>query len=185
MIFRKRALDATAASDGLTRQAELRPLSVDDVSTVRYVHSTSFIDAAGNHYTTADIDAFHQYVQSPHYADVLLGNRAIAAWIGSQIVGSAAWSPRDTPGPTARILAVYVQPLFSHAGIGRLLVQRIEAEAHAEGYPALNVSATLNAVGFFEALGYWVTRNGNWPLPSGREIPVAFMRKVDFAYTTH
>jgi hypothetical protein len=44
----------------------------------------------------------------------------------------------------------------------------------------LEVSATLNAVGFFEELGFRVVRNGSWALPLGHEIPVAFMRKAEF-----
>ncbi len=42
------------------------------------------------------------------------------------------------------------------------------------------MSATLNAVGFFEELGFRVVRNGDWALPLGHEISVAFMRKADF-----
>lgn len=178
-------MDASATSDGLTRLVELRPLTVDDFSTLRYVNTTSFMSAAADHYAPADMDAFRQFVHSPRYSDLLLGNRAFAAWIGSEMVGSAAWSPADTPGPTARILAVFVRPLFTRAGVGRLLLKRIEAQAHAAGYSALALSATLNAVGFFETLGYWVTRHGKWALPLGREVPVAFMRKVGFARAAH
>ncbi|MGI9403028.1 MAG: GNAT family N-acetyltransferase, partial [Hyphomicrobium sp.] len=130
-------------------------------------------------YAPAEVEAFSEFVRSPRYADLLLGNSSYTAWIDNEMVGTAAWSPGETRSPTARILAVFVQPLFAGRGVGRRLVERIETEARAAGYCALNVSATLNAADFFEALGYWVTGKGGWALPSGREIPVVFMRKVE------
>jgi GNAT superfamily N-acetyltransferase len=158
----------------------LRPLSIDDVSTARYILTGSFAGSAPAHYAPDDIEAFNAFVRSPRYADLLLGNNAVAAWIEQEMVGTAAWSPGEGPSPTARIIVVAVRPLFTGGGIGRLLVDHIEAEARAAGYPALEVSATLNAVGFFESLGFRFVRNGDWALPLGHEIPVAFMRKAEF-----
>lgn len=158
----------------------LRPLSVDDLSTARYIHTASFSGSAPEHYSQADIDALNAFVRSPRYADLLLGNNAVAAWIESEMVGTAAWSPGEGRSPTARIIMVAVRPLFTGEGIGRLLVDHVEEEANAAGYSALEVSATLNAIGFFEGLGFRVVRSGSWALPLGHEIPVAFMRKAEF-----
>jgi GNAT superfamily N-acetyltransferase len=158
----------------------LRPLSIDDLSTARYIHAASFSGSAQEHYSPSDIEAFNAFVRSPRYTDLLLGNNAVAAWIEQEMVGTAAWSPGEGRSPTARIVMVAVRPLFTGEGIGRLLVDHIEAEAREAGYPALEVSATLNAVGFFEELGFRVVRNGGWALPLGHEIPVAFMRKAEF-----
>lgn len=158
----------------------LRRLSVDELSTARYIHTASFTGSAPEHYSSADIEAFNDFVRSARYADLLLGNNAVAAWIDTEMVGTAAWSPGEGRSPTARIVVVAVRPLFTGEGIGRLLVDHIEAEAREAGFQALEASATLNAVGFFEGLGFRVVRGGEWTLPLGHEIPVAFMRKADF-----
>ncbi len=158
----------------------LRPLSVDDLSTARYIHTASFSGSAQEHYSPADIEAFNAFVRSPRYADLLLGNNAVAAWIEQEMVGTAAWSPGEGRSPTARIIVVAVRPLFTGAGIGRLLVDHVETAARQAGYPALEVSATLNSLEFFEGLGFRVVRNGGWALPLGHEIPVVFMRKAEF-----
>jgi GNAT superfamily N-acetyltransferase len=159
----------------------LRPLSVDELSTARYIHTASFSGAAAEYYAPDDIAAFVAFVRSPRYGDLLLGNHAVAAWIGAEMVGTGAWSPGEALSPTARILALCVRPLFTGEGIGRLLLDHIEAETHAAGFRALEVASTLNAMGFFEGLGFRLVRNGGWALPLGREIPVAYMRKADFA----
>jgi len=167
--------------DTLAPMMKLRPLTVDDLSTARYIHTASFAVAAQEHYSPADIDAFTAFVRSPLYADLLLGNHAVAAWMGAEMVGTAAWSFGEGLSPTARILAVCVRPLFTGEGIGRKLVDHIEAEVRAAGYQALEASATLNAVSFFEELGYRAVRKGVWALPLGHEMPVVFMRKAHFA----
>jgi putative acetyltransferase len=162
----------------LLEMLEIRALSVDDLSAARYVVGGAFARGAKGHYSPADIQAFADYVRSPRYADVLLGNRAYGAWVGSQMAGVAAWSIGEGKSPTARILGVYVHPLFGSDGIGSRLVEYIEDEARAAGHRALEASVTLNAAGFFERLGYLETRRGTWRLPSDREIPIAFMRKL-------
>jgi len=172
---------ASAKPDGLARMTELRALTVDDLSLARYIHTSAFASAAQGHYSPADIEAVGAFVRSPRYADLLLGNPAVGAWLGQEMVATAAWSPGEAPSPTARVLAVFVRPLFTGGGIGRRLVAHVEEQAQGAGYRAFELAATLNAAGFFEGLGYRFLRSGAWALPSGCEIPVAFMRKADFA----
>jgi GNAT superfamily N-acetyltransferase len=168
---------ASADADSLLDMLAIRPLSIDDLSTARYVVAAAFARGAAEHYSVPQIEAFAEFVRSPHYGDVLLGNRAFGAFIGSEMVGVAAWSVGESKSPTARILAVFVHPLFSGDGIGSRLVEHLEDEAHAAGYRAVEASVTLNAAPLFERLGYLETRRGAWGLPSGREMPIAFMRK--------
>lgn len=166
-------------ADSLLDMLEIRPLSVDDLSTARYVVGAAFARGAAEHYSGPQIEAFAEFVRSPHYSDVLLGNRAYGAFIGAEMVGVAAWSLGESKSPTARILAVFVHPLFGGDGIGSRLVEYLEDEARAAGYSAVEASVTLNAAPLFERLGYLETRRGAWGLPSGREMPIAFMRKID------
>lgn len=167
--------------NNLAPMIELRPLTVDDLSVTRYVHTAAFARGARGHYPAADIEAFHQFVYSPRYADVMLGNPAVAAWLGAEMVATAAWSPGEARSPTARLFGVFVRPMFAGEGIGRRIVAYVEEEARAAGYPALEAAATLNAVPFFEAIGFRFVRGGAWALPTGREIAVAFLRKAEFA----
>lgn len=166
-----------ASPHSLAQMLDIRALSVDDLSTARYIEAASFASAAQGCYPEAEIEAFCEFVRSPRYADLLLGNHAYGAWIGAEMVATAAWSASKAPSPTARIFAVFVRPLFTGEGVGSRLGRFLEEEARAAGYRALEASATLNSVGFFERLGYLTTRQGGWALPSGREMPVAYMRK--------
>jgi len=167
--------------DSLAPMIELRPLTIDDLSMARYIHAAAFARAAEAHYSAADIAAFDQFVRSPRYADLMLGNPAVAAWLGPDMVATAAWSPGEAKSPTARIFGVFVRPMFGGEGIGRRIVGQVEEDARGAGYPALEAAATLNAAGFFEAIGYRFVRGGAWALPTGREIAVTFLRKAEFS----
>ena len=166
------------APDNLLHLLDIHPLGVDDLSSARYVVGAAVARAAREHYMPAQVEAVTEFVRSPHYGDLLLGNRAYGAWIGSEMVGVAAWSIGEGMSPTARILAVFVHPLFDGDGIGSRLIEYLEDEARGAGYRAMEASVTLNASSMFERLGYHETRRGVWGLPSGREIPILFMRKV-------
>jgi GNAT superfamily N-acetyltransferase len=168
----------SALPDSLLTLVEIRPLSVDHLSTARYVVGTAFARGAKEHYSATDMEAFGEFVRSPHYADVLLGNRTYGAWVGSDMVGVASWSVGEAPSPTARVVAIFVHPLFSRNGLGTRLTEHLEVEAANAGYRALEISATLNAAGFFEQLGYLETGRRGWGLPAGHVLPTALMRKV-------
>jgi GNAT superfamily N-acetyltransferase len=167
-----------ATPDSLLTMLEVRALSVDDLSTARYVVATAFTRGAKDHYSAAEVEAFEEFVRSPHYGDLLLGNRAYGAWVGSEMVGVAAWSTGEAGSPTARILAVFVHPLFGGNGIGTRLTEYLEVAALTAGHRALEMSATLSTAGFFEERGFIETRRGTWGLSAGRQMPIAFMRKI-------
>lgn len=169
---------ATDAPDNLLQLLEIRPLGVDELSTTRYIVSMAFLRGAKGHYPDAEAEAFANFVRSPHYGDILLGNHAYGAWIGSEMVGVAAWSAGESKGPTARILAIFVHPLFAGQGLGTRLAEYLADEARGAGYRALEASVTLNAASYFERLGYREMRRGSWALPSGRQLPIVFMRKI-------
>ena len=165
----------------LAQMMTLRPLSVDDLSAARYIHATAFAGAARNHYSPDDIDAFTAFIRSPRYADLLLGNHAIAACIGSEMVGTARLE-RGRAAEPDRAHSCGVRASDVHRRRHRPPARRLHRgrKPRAAGYQALEVSATLNAVGFFQDLGYLLVREGAWALPLGHEMPVAFMRKASF-----
>jgi GNAT superfamily N-acetyltransferase len=167
-----------ASPHNLAQMLDIRPLTLDDLSTARYIEASSFTTGAQGSYGPAEIEGFCEFVRSPRYADLLLGNDAYAGWIGNEMVATGAWCAGEAPTPTAQLLALFVRPLFYGEGIGSRLVRFLEEDARAAGYRALEVSATLNAVGFFEGLGYHTARQAAWALPSGRTMSVAQMRKA-------
>jgi GNAT superfamily N-acetyltransferase len=162
---------------GFEGTLEIRPVSVDELSPVRYVHATSLRGQGSGCYTAEELDAFEAMVRSVRYTEIILKDTLIGGWIGQELVGTAAWGVVDDSGRTARIDSVFVRPFFTGMGIGQRLVGTAETLASRAGYRSFSVRATLNAVAFFEQLGYAVTSHGTRPLSPEIALAVAFMRK--------
>jgi GNAT superfamily N-acetyltransferase len=158
--------------------AVIRRLSIDDFSTVRYVHTAAFKAQTAQLLSDEEINAFLAQVKTPGYTEALYATHAYVATIDSQLVGTAAWTAGDDSGAAARIGSVFVDPLFTGGGIGRRLMAAVEASAGDAGYHRFSVRATANAVPFFLALGYDIASHGVSSLSVVEgSLPVTFMRK--------
>jgi GNAT superfamily N-acetyltransferase len=165
----------------LTGAAEIRPVGIDELSTVRYIHASALRSQAGSSLSDTEIATFAAHVYSDAYtgglSEAARTNRLLGAVIGEELVGTAGWLPASDNGAIARIHGVFVRPMFTGAGIGRTLALATEEQARRAGFSAFTVRATLNAAGFFSGLGYEITSRGAWTLAPGQTLQVAFMRK--------
>lgn len=110
------------------------------------------------------------------------------------IVGAGGWSyrqtiagahgPDDPPAPllsphddAARVRAFYVDPGHARRGIGALLLGVSEAGAQSAGFTDAELTATLPAVPFYAAHGYYPKGDFDLALPSGRLLRLRLMRK--------
>lgn len=80
----------------------------------------------------------------------------VLAWEGERVVGVAAFEAADArdvpPDRHAALLhGLYVLPAHQRRGIGRRLLQAVEAHACAHGFDSLLVKAQADADGFFKA----------------------------------
>ncbi len=67
--------------------------------------------------------------------------------------------------------------MFMRLGIGGRLLAEVEGRAFQSGFNQLGVSATINAVPFFEQADYRIASRGVKTLGAGCAIPVVFLRK--------
>jgi GNAT superfamily N-acetyltransferase len=169
-------------SAGPASAAEIRPIGIDDLSRVRYIHASSFRMLAAQHYSPDDVDAFTEYVYGMAYTDALAAalhrEQLYGGWLEDELVGTAGWSSADDGGSMARIRYIFVRPLFTGMGLGRRLVLAAEDLARQARLRTFTVYATVNAVGFFTRLGYEVASPGVRPLSSACALPVAVMQKM-------
>ena len=93
------------------------------------------------------------------------------------IIGVAGWTADSREPDCAWPRYVFVSPTVARHGIGRRLMQTVEHSVHAAGRTRLQVWASLNAVGFYEALGYRGVRSAHWPVAAGIEMEFLLMEK--------
>ena len=155
----------------------LRSIQPDDTGAVCDLHAVSFAVLAGPGVTSDQIDWHTAMVRSPTYAVELLNNDVqVAIDVDGRILASAGWCPIDEPA-TARIRKVFVTPETAGRGLGRRLVDAVEAAARNRGHKRFLVRSYGNAAGFYERLGYRAVEAGTMAIGRGQTIPVVFMRK--------
>lgn len=75
------------------------------------------------------------------------------------------------------LAATFVDPESVGSGIGRAIVDRLETVARDAGIEEITVPASVNAVGFYERLGYETQREIDAGTPETPEIPGVEMTK--------
>jgi putative acetyltransferase len=166
-----------ARTSQLRNAVAVRPIGVDDLSSVRYVHASAFRMAAGSLHNEEEVAAFTAHVYQPAYIDQLQRESLYGAWLERELVATCGWCPADDSGGTARITSLFVRPLFAGEGLGTLMLRHAEERARAAGFAELSARASLASAGFFERHGYETSAFGVRPLGGGVELRVAFMRR--------
>jgi putative acetyltransferase len=112
-----------------------------------------------------------------HSRDLLRQGSFFVAEAGTGLLGVSGWSPDHERQETAWIRYVFVRPEVAGRGIGRCLVDVAEGSAQGCGRRRLRLWSSLNAVGFYEKLGYQRLRPARWPVARGIEIDYLLMGK--------
>ncbi|HEV8542299.1 MAG TPA: GNAT family N-acetyltransferase [Verrucomicrobiae bacterium] len=124
------------------------------------------------------------------------GTYFVAEVVGAEdeIIACGGWSKRKTlfgadgqPGrepeslnpsiDSARIRAFFVHPNWARRGIGKMLLEKCEAEARAHGFRSAELVATLPGERFYGSRSYLEQSRRDYPLPNGCSILFITMRK--------
>ena len=123
----------------LDAAASLRPISIDELADVRYLHELSVKRLAASHLSEREVAAFVAYLRSAEYTDrltpIAAAGKLTGAYLDGALAGTAGWQlgaqrHRETgavgPGRAAqgealgRLLQVADVPLPVHPPVRRL-----------------------------------------------------------------
>ena len=111
------------------------------------------------------------------------GTYHLAKLADGRLVGCGGWT-RERPGSgevepgLAHIRHFGTHPDWLGRGIGRALYARCEAEARAAGLCRFECQASLNAEGFYDALGFAAVRRIEVPIGPGPRLPGVLMTRA-------
>lgn len=157
----------------------LRPLVPADILATVAMQCRAMEVLGRSHYDPDQTALLLAATREPDYADALLGNDLwLAVGPDGTILGSAGWGMAvgEDGTPRGRIRKVFVEPGLAGRGLGRRLVEAAEARAAAAGARGYLVRANLNAVPFYERLGYRVTGPGAMAV-GALSVPMTMMEK--------
>jgi N-acetylglutamate synthase-like GNAT family acetyltransferase len=84
----------------------------------------------------------------------------------------------DPARDAARIRAMFVVPQFERRGIGRMILERCEHDAHEAGFRRLELMAMLSGEAMYAAAGYRAVENVPARLEDGTPFPLTRMTKA-------
>ncbi len=165
-----------ADSASLAGVLAVKPLAIEDLADLRALHVASLRSLAASRLEAEELVAMLCAVGEPGYAERVMRANPVGGWLAGRLIVTAGWLRTADRATVARIEHVHVDPLFARLGLGRHLVRHVEGMARKCGFREFSARPTLNAVGFFERIGYRAASFGVRNVARGVAVPVAHMR---------
>jgi GNAT superfamily N-acetyltransferase len=171
----------------------VRAASFDDVAEIKNLIALSARELSGGYYSDRQIEAAVAYVFGVD--TILIADRTYFVAEAENILrGCGGWSKRrtlfggdqyalrdsafsDPAVDAAKIRAFFVHPRYARRGIGRMILEKCEAEAKAAAYKSAELMATLPGVSFYSSCGYISDEPTSFNVGEGVKIEFVPMRK--------
>ena len=154
----------------------VRPLGAADLDTVGAVQEAAIL-ALGATYDPEQRAAWARFGWHERHQLLRDPGGFVVAERAERVVGVGGWSPDSVAADLAWLRYLFVHPDCAGRGIGRKLAGAAEDAARARGKRTFQVWSSLNAAGFYEALGYRRLRRGRMPVTGRIEIDYVLLAK--------
>ena len=143
-----------------------------DRNAIWTAHVRAIREVCSRSYSADQIAAWAGLLSPDSYIEVIRERLLVVAEDSSGVVGFG-----QLDQAMGEVDAVYVLPGRQGEGIGRALLRTLEDAARSVGLERLQLSATLNAVPFYESAGYLRQGAVAHRLPTGVELECLRMSK--------
>jgi len=149
-----------------------RAATLEDLPALWALRTRAVLATCASHYPPETIAVWSAAEPPPTMPLLLRAGGGIVVEAGPVIAGYAILD-----ADSGEIDAVFVEPSRQGAGIGQALMEAVEAMAREAGLDRVFLSASLNAVAFYERAGFRVLRERRYPHRSGIGIRSMLMEK--------
>ncbi len=119
-----------------------------DAEAITPVHVASIRKLCANDYTPQEIDAWAGWKSPAQYREAMAaGEQFFVAEVDGRVVAFAVLFGDE-------VKAIYLHPDHAGRGIGRELLEAVEAQARSQGVTEMKLTSTLTSVRFYESCGY-------------------------------
>lgn len=154
----------------------VRPLAEADLDAIAALQEASIMAFGLQAYGRRKAEAWARIGYQVRH-DLLAQGTFFVAERDARLLGVGGWSPDSLDHRVAWLRYLFVHPDAIGQGVGRRLVEAAEASARAAGRGQLRVWSSLNAVGFYRALGYRSIRRAAMPLAAEIDIDYVLMAR--------
>lgn len=152
---------------------ELKPASIGDIPKLWALRTRAVKLTCASHYSAEQIEVWSASPAPESYLRLVVTQGALIAEDEGQLLGYGILDRQ-----TGEVIAVFVEPGQDGKGVGRLLMQGLEAIAAEEHYTRLYLFSSLNAADFYRAMGFVAIRDEAYAHPSGIALRSLYMEKA-------
>jgi len=145
---------------------------MEDRHAILRVHAQAIRGSASANYTPAQIEAWALFPPPQGHEAALRSGGVFVAEENGVILGYGQFDAN-----TGEVEATYVLPQAHGRGVGRALLAEAESRARRAGFESIFLSASLNAVRFYEGFGFEPQVKRFYELPGGLHLECMFMIK--------
>ena len=150
----------------------IRRATDDDRQGIWTVHVRAIREVCSRSYSAAQVASWSGLLSPASYTAVVRDRFLVVAEDSDGIVGFGQLNEA-----CGEVEAVYVLPGRQSEGVGGSVLRALEAAARAAGIGKLHLSATVNAVPFYQSAGYVEEGPVIHRLPDGLELQCLRMSK--------
>jgi len=150
----------------------LRPARSEEIDALWALRTRALGHASAGHYAQAVLDAWLPAPVPDSMSRLIAAGGALVAEEAGQVLGYGAVNVA-----AGEVDALFVEPGRHGGGIGARLLAACEDLARAAGCTRLYLSASLNAVPFYQRAGLVIVREELYAHHSGIGIPSVLMEK--------
>ena len=127
---------------------------IEDSNRIYQIHTSAIKQLCSTHYGEKEISLWAGKQREETYIPFLEKGDIIVAKKNGNVVGFIHHmeSTEDVNG--LRVKGLFIDPSFARSGMGRLLMQEVEAIALKKGITIMRVSASLNSLPFYQKMGF-------------------------------
>jgi putative acetyltransferase len=151
----------------------IRSATSSDARALAVLHRESISELCRSDYSAEQVSAWLAPLQPALYEELARSRAMFVFAQDGALLGFGVCDPAQ-----ALVNAAYVHPSATRRGVGRALMAAMERVLSDHGAHEARLNATLNAVSFYQALGYAHRGRASNRLPSGIELPCELMSKT-------
>lgn len=151
----------------------IRKATKNDVTMIYQAHVSSIRELCSNAYTPSQIHAWTEGISTDRYVQGIERYECyVSEDVKGQISGLLIFNKEF-----GEVYALYIAPWAAQKGLGRCLLDLAESMVRNQGLKTISLKSTLNAVSFYEHMGFECTGKSIHELQNGETLPCMQMIK--------
>lgn len=159
---------------------ELRTGEIPEIPLLWSLRTRAVRQLCASHYTPEQIGVWSESPPPESYLRLFATLCALVAEEAGQRLGYGILDRQS-----GELIALFVEPAHAGRGIGKRLMEGLEAMAADEHFSRLYLYASLNAADFYRAMGFVAVRDEAYQHPSGISLRSLYMERVLPADSLH